>query len=184
MQIRKARRDDFEKIVELQLRNMGNNLSDEEKKDGFLSAYFNAEELAEIERDIGTVVASDNDDVAGFLCVTSADFNRRFSLPGTMLDRLRQSSFDGGPIEEDAICVCGPVCIDSAHRGKGIFESFYDYLPEIVPPEINIAVTLIAQSNGRSLAAHKKVGMSPIDEFVWSERIYIILARPVRKQSG
>ncbi|HEY9786277.1 MAG TPA: hypothetical protein V6D17_12795 [Candidatus Obscuribacterales bacterium] len=89
MIIRRATESDFEKIVTLEIENLSSNLTAEQKQDGFLSAYFNAEQLEEIDKDIGTIVAAGNGSVLGFLCVTSAEFNRRFSLSGTMVEKLK-----------------------------------------------------------------------------------------------
>ena len=156
---------------------MGTALDAEQKKDGFLSAYFNEQELAEINNNIGTIACVDDGRVAGFMCVTDVDFNRRFTLPSSMIARFSQLTFEGRPVNDYVACVCGPVCIDRDFRGQKIFESFYDALPDFVPSKFNLATTLVSTANLRSLAAHRKVGLQDLDEFDWDDKHYVTLAR-------
>jgi hypothetical protein len=176
-EIRRARPEEFDAIVQLELANMGTALDAEQKKDGFLSAYFNEDELAEIDANIGTIVCIDDRRLAGFMCVSDVDFNRRFTLPATMLTRFSQLTFDGRPVNDYVACICGPVCIDRDFRGQKIFESFYAALRDFVPANFNLATTLVSTANPRSLAAHRKVGLQDLDEFDWNDKHYVTLAR-------
>lgn len=179
MELRRATKEDYEQIVDLQLQNLSSNLTPEEQQDGFLSAYFKAEELDELNRDIGVLVGVENGRVLGFLCISSPQFNMKHSLPATMLARFKSIEYRGRKLDQWKSFVCGPVCVDRNQRGKGIFPSIYKHVPDFVTGDYELATTLIALVNGRSMAAHEKVGFEHVDRFKWNDREYAILARPL-----
>ena len=57
IEFRRARPEDYPAILDLQNANFVANLSDAERKEGFLSAQFSAEQTAQIAEDMGTMVA-------------------------------------------------------------------------------------------------------------------------------
>lgn len=184
MELRRATNQDYDQIVQLQLENLSSNLTPDQQQDGFLSAYFKADELEELNRDIGVLVCTDNGQVVGFLCMSSPELNMKHSLPSTMLQRFAKLEYRGRPLDEWKSIVCGPVCVSREQRGKGIFPSIYRFVPQFVPTEYELATTLIALGNGRSLAAHEKVGFERIDAFTWNNRDYAILVSPLPELGG
>ncbi len=72
---RRAKSEDYGAILRLQSANYIANLSAEEQKQGFLSAQFSPEQVAEMAEDLGTTIAIVGNDVAGFLCAFRNEFN-------------------------------------------------------------------------------------------------------------
>ena len=62
-------------IVQLNAANFIANLSEEELRDGFLSALFTMAQTAAMAEDLGTTVAVVDGQVAGFLCAFRNDFD-------------------------------------------------------------------------------------------------------------
>jgi hypothetical protein len=70
---------DYAAILKLQAANFIANLSEEERKTGFLSAEFTPEQTAHIAEDLGTMGAFIDGCVAGFLCAFRRDFENRIA---------------------------------------------------------------------------------------------------------
>jgi hypothetical protein len=68
--VRLAHEDDYPEIAALQMRHLVDNLSESERKDGFLSALMSREQMDAIAKDPGIAVAYRGVEVAG-LCVSS-----------------------------------------------------------------------------------------------------------------
>jgi L-amino acid N-acyltransferase YncA len=67
--------------------------------------------------------------------------------------------------------------VDKANRGSGIFERLYETLWALLPSHYEVAVALVSTSNPRSLAAHKKIGMIEVDQFVYNDKTYNTVAK-------
>ncbi|HZD41876.1 MAG TPA: hypothetical protein VE131_14225, partial [Terriglobales bacterium] len=65
---RRAISRDYPTILRLQSENLITNLSEEERKEGFLSAEFSLEQVASIAEDLGTTIATVDGAVVAFLC--------------------------------------------------------------------------------------------------------------------
>ena len=60
--------------------NLHANLTEEQRRDGFLSAAFTAEQFAQMAREVAVMVADDSGQVCGYLCAGSLEFHRQFPL--------------------------------------------------------------------------------------------------------
>ena len=85
MNYRKAGAADIEGILELQQQNLIRNLSESEKKDGFLSVEFTHEQFVMMNDESGIIVCKDNEIIRGYLCTSTTKFNTAFALPSAML---------------------------------------------------------------------------------------------------
>lgn len=74
VEFRRARQRDFTAIVKIQSANYVGNLSAKELREGFLSAEFTPEQVAEMAGDLGIIVASDSGSILGYLCGLRCDF--------------------------------------------------------------------------------------------------------------
>ena len=157
---RRALNEDLEGVRELLERNLAGNLSESQKKDGFLSVHFTADQLREMADDGVMIVVLCGSRVVGFLSTQSCRYNLSIPIARTMLEALSDS------IEQHQTLVCGPVCIDSAFRGQGILEQIYALLVEEAADTYNTGVTFVSESNPRSIAAHEnKLGMTSVGRF-------------------
>ena len=111
---------DYSAILRLQSANFVANLSEEERKEGFLSAEFSLEQVAEMAEDLGTTIATVDGDVVAFLCAFRNEFNHGSPVIAKMLDTYAVIKFDGKPLSSYNSYIYGPVCIDRDYRRRGL----------------------------------------------------------------
>lgn len=113
MEYRRAQSvEDFQKIIELQNKNLPRVLSDIEKKDGFLSGEFTIEQFQAMNNDLCVMVCFDNEHLCGFLVAASIEFNQQFPLAKAMTDCFSKVSYKDKLLTEYKPFISGPGCID------------------------------------------------------------------------
>jgi predicted GNAT superfamily acetyltransferase len=177
MEIRRARPEDYADILALQSANFIANLSAEERREGFLSAQFTAEQTAQIAEDLGTMVAVTNRQVAGFLCAFRNEYETGSPVIAEMLaayDRLR---FEARSLRSFHSYIYGPVCIAREHRGRGLLRALYEAQKRDLAGRFNIGVAFVARNNPHSLKAHVGgLGMIEAGDFTVAGNSYAALA--------
>ena len=181
MECRRARNEDYPKVVALQNANLGSVLADAAKADGFLSGSFSEADYAKMDRSVCVVVSVSGEDLHGFLAVGSAEFNKPFPLPAAMLAMFPSINYKGKTLDQYTPCIAGPVCVDKNQRGKGIFQAMYAELFKILPAHINLITTLVSTANPRSLKAHENVGLERVSEFEFNGRTFVLLVCSVER---
>ena len=181
MEFRRASQADYAGLYDLQNRNLGSVLTRSEKSDGFLSAGFEPDEFKALNDDLCVVVCAEKEEILGFLVASTTEFNKAFPLPRTMIERYHDSIYEDKTLDSFCSYLSGPVCVEKTQRGKGIFEGMYDKLFDLLPAQYELAVTLVANDNPRSLNAHQKIGFKPISQFMFNGRTFNILAMRTKK---
>ena len=177
MRIRPAVAADTYPILSIQTANLYANLTEEERRGGFLSAAFTAEHFVQMTREVVVMVADDEGEVCGYLCAGSLEFHRQFPLLAAMLDRFERVSFLGRPLTAQRTFIYGPVCVARSHRGRGLLRGLYDALRREVAGGYDAGVAFVAKDNQRSLAAHTDgLGMTLAGDFSFNGKQYWILA--------
>ena len=151
---RRALPGDFAEIVELNSDNFVANLAAEDRRDGFLSAQFTLEQTAAIAADLGTMVAIVDGHVAGFLCAMRNEFDHGSPVVAKMVESYDRMRFEGKPLSEYRSYIYGPVCIDRAHRRKGLLRGLFEAQKQDLTSQFEIGVALIARNNPHSFKAH------------------------------
>uniref|UniRef100_UPI003F537B22 GNAT family N-acetyltransferase n=1 Tax=Escherichia coli TaxID=562 RepID=UPI003F537B22 len=77
MNIRRARPTDYPAILQLQGDNVPEALAERQKRQGFIVSRMNEAQLAAINRGIGILVAEQENQLAGFVCLMPADVQPR-----------------------------------------------------------------------------------------------------------
>jgi len=164
-------------ILALQEANLFDNLSAEARRDGFLSARFSREQLVQIDRDVGVLVARDAERVVGYMCASGVELNRQFPLLLAMIGRYDEVNFQGAALADQKTFVYGPVCVDRAYRGRGVLRGLFQALLRDIAGRFDAGVAFVAEDNRRSLAAHVAgLGMHDVGRFEFNGRLYRILA--------
>ncbi len=177
MEFRRARADDFPAILRLQAANYIRNLRAGERDQGFLSAEFTLEQIAEIANDLGIIVAASGDSVLGFLCASRRNFDHSSPIVARMVQEFDRIEYRGMPLQSYGYFLYGPVCIDGAHRGSGLLRGLYEALKKEVSGRFNAGVAFVAEANPHSLRAHVRgLGMERLGNFELKGSVYIILA--------
>lgn len=181
MECRRARKEDFDKVVELQDANLVSVLTEDAKADGFLSGSFDAQQYSAMNDDVCVVVAREEGKLLGFLAVGSPEFNKSHSLPAAMISMFPKLEYRGKNLDQYQCCIAGPVCVDKDARGKGVFQALYEELHRLLPENIDLITTLVSTSNPRSLRAHEKVGLELLTQFEHQSRQFNLLVCAARK---
>jgi hypothetical protein len=160
------------------------NLSEEERKEGFLSAEFSPTQVAEMARDLGTTIATVDREVAAFLCAFRKEFNHESPVVAKMLDGYDSVKFEGKPLSAYKSYIYGPVCIDRAHRRRGLLRGLYEAQKQDLAGRFDIGVAFVSRSNPHSLHAHVGgLGMTEVGDFELKGNVYVILAFRVSSKS-
>jgi hypothetical protein len=177
VEFRRARPEDYPDILALQTTYFIANLSEEERKQGFLSAQFTAEQTARIAEDLGTMLAVIEQRVAGFVCAFRNDFETGSPVIAAMLRSYDRLSFQGRPLTSFHSYIYGPVCIAREHRRRGLLRGLYEAQKQNLAGQFEIGVAFVARNNPHSLGAHVHgLGMIEAGDFIVNDNRYAVLA--------
>jgi predicted GNAT superfamily acetyltransferase len=174
---RLAKPKDYPAILRLQSENFIGNLSLEERTEGFLSAEFTSQQVAEMAEDLGTTVASVGGDVIAFLCAFRSEFSHGSPVIAKMLDSYDRVEFNGKALSSYNSYVYGPVCIDRAYRRRGLLRGLYEAQKRELAGRFEVGVAFVSRTNPYSLNAHVAgLKMVEVGDFELKGNIYDILA--------
>ncbi|MGE5306067.1 MAG: hypothetical protein ACM3TN_22395 [Alphaproteobacteria bacterium] len=176
-EFRHARPQDYSAILRLQRANYIANLSDEERREGFLSAEFTPQQVAAMAEDLGTMIAVVGGDVAGFVCAFRQEFSTGSPVIARMLETYDFVQFDGKPLSRSNSYIYGPVCIGREYRRRGLLRGLYQSQLTDLAGQFELGVAFVARSNSHSLQAHiGGLDMTEVGEFEVKGNVYSILA--------
>ena len=176
--IRRAQSEDFAGIRDLLALNYVGNLSEDERKEGFLSIDLSEKELLEMASNGITVVAVLGNQVGAFLSTQTCEYNRRLALPAKMLEALDENSQSW--FEPDVTLVCGPVCVSKEFRGQGLLQQLYKEMAREAAGHFTIGISFVSGENPRSLRAHVSgLKMNIVCSFDFRGKSYEILFAPL-----
>lgn len=178
--IRLAVPDDVPAMMALETRYYVGNLAPTARANGFLSVRHSAEWFASTLEAKGIHVAEIAGQVVGFIAVTGPP-QRADTAPCTitraLLDLAEVTAFRGRPIVRQRFAVRGPVLIDEAARGQGIYTGFNAVTREAYRDRFEIGVLFVAADNPRSLhTTTMKLGAESLAVFDVDGRRYHFLA--------
>lgn len=174
---RRARPVDYPSIIRLQRVNYIGNLTEEERKEGFLSAEFSLAQVAAIASDLGIAIVTTGDDVAGCLCALRREFDHGSPVVAKMLESYEQARFEGQPLSAFNSYIYGPVCIAREHRRRGLLRGLYEFQKQDLAGQFEVGVALVSHSNPHSMQAHiGGLGMTKAGQFEINGNIFAILA--------
>lgn len=165
---------DIPQLQALQQKYHVSSIREEDKKNGFVTTLFTAEQFQElIERENGISLACDADQLAGYAMAGSWDFWSKWPLFQQMIADLPNVTYLGRTLNTQNSYQYGPVCIDMAYRGQGVLEELFRYSTSQMSKRYPVLITFINQINERSFAAHtRKVGLEVIKTFSFNGNQY------------
>ena len=176
-QYRRAVAADYQEILQLQSANYIANLTEEERKSGFLSAQFSLEQTAEIAQDLGTMVAVLDQRVAGFLCAFRNEFPSGSPVIAEMLLNYPVFRFEERPLSSFTSYIYGPVCIARDCRGRGLLRGLFEAQRKDLAGRFEIGVAFVSRTNAHSLRAHVNgLAMMEVGDFQLGANRYVALA--------
>lgn len=175
--------EDIESVLALHYRYQIDSIDEEDKKDGFVTTPFTAEQLrALIEQEQGLFIAVDGDEVVAYVMTASWQFWSRWPMFACMIEGLGTLEYLGQKLSVENSYQYGPICIDKRYRGSGVLEGIFEFARSQMSPRFPILVTFINKINPRSYTAHtKKLGLEVITEFSYNNNHYYELVYDTSK---
>lgn len=178
--IRLATRSDIPAIIALESRYYVANLDPNQRAKGFISSLQPPEWFAWAVDSSGIHVAvTDEDIVVGFIAVTDPPARSQVNSPiiGAVLDLAESLEFHGKPITESRFALRGPVCVDEAARGRGVYAAFNAATQAAYRERFDLGVLFVAADNPRSLhTTTTKLGAEDLAVFEVDAKRYHFLA--------
>lgn len=157
---------DLNGILSLQQENLLNNLSQEEKnKQGFVTIQHNLAQLQAMHAIKPHVLAKEKDQVVGYVLAMTLASRDVVPLMIPLFENFDQSKIGGKKVTDYNPMVVGQVCVGKSERGTGLFDKLYTAYREQYASTHDFAITSVALSNHRSLAAHQRVGFKILHTF-------------------
>lgn len=162
----------FSGILSLQKANLVEALKPEQKQSqGFLTVshtYDQLKILNDIERHI---IATENGRVVAYLLAMTAESRTAIPVLIPMFDMFEKIRYGESTISDFRYIVVGQACVDKEYRGQGIFDKCYQAYRDYFRAKYDFAITEIASTNMRSLAAHKRIGFQEIGSYVAPDKV-------------
>lgn len=152
--IRKAQKQDYPAIIQLQNANTPDQLTDKEKEQGFVVSSMTEETLHAINENLGVLVAIENNFLAGFVCLATTNPSPEHPIVKAMFNTFPQQKFNHTPLKDYRVFIYGPVLINAKFRGKGILKSLFNAVVDYTKKDFDIGTAFINDKNTHSLAVH------------------------------
>ncbi|WP_419176176.1 GNAT family acetyltransferase [Desulfosediminicola sp.] len=173
-----AELNDINAVLELQGRYQLDNISEEDKTDGFVTTPFTADQLQRlILQEKGLFVAKDESTVIAYAMSASWHYWSEWPMFQFMINELPQHTFKTETLSVTNSCQYGPICIHKKFRGTGVLEGIFDFARDAMSKRYPIMITFINKENPRSYEAHtRKLHMTTLHEFQFNCNAYYELA--------
>lgn len=181
--IRKAKQNDLTAIRRLQQDNLFSNVSNKEKvKEGFVSLETDIPLLSEINLRIGIILAEYKEKVIGYEFPLPIRLAKEIPLLVPFVKKIMGLKYGGKPISEYKTIIEGQICIDKAHKGKGVAEKIHKAFLVLLKGKYDLLVTEVSDLNPRSLKVHtQKLGFSVLEQYSADGRNWYILIQKIKE---
>jgi hypothetical protein len=157
---------EIDSLLSLQKENLKTNLDTQTiDSQGYVSFVYNPTIINRMRDDEPQIIARADNQIVGYALVATISAMKTIEAAIPMLDMIEQLQFNGKPCKEQAYYIVGQVCVKAGYRGQGVLEAIYEGHKTNFEGKYDFAVTEIALDNGRSLAAHQRIGFKTIHQF-------------------
>jgi hypothetical protein len=171
-----AQLSDIKGILNLQEQYLVSNLSEEEKKSGFVTTPFSVTQLTQIIGQEGLFVAKDNQKIIAYIFAGSWDYFSQWPIFNRMTSLFPKLEFRNFEITTTNSFQYGPICIDKKYRGQGLINRFFEFMRAHIVKKYPLGLTFINKNNIPSQKAHiEKLAWTIIGEFEFNSNSYYIL---------
>ncbi|CAM2934282.1 GNAT family N-acetyltransferase [Flavobacterium frigoris] len=174
---------DIESVLLLQELYLVSNLTEEEKKAGFVTTPFTVAQLTEVMANQGLFIAKDGNKVIAYIFAESWTFFNQWPIFTYMCTLFPTLSFEYFKIITTTNSFqYGPICIHADYRGKGLIRPLFELMRSNMVTKFSLGLTFINKKNIPSLKAHtEKLNWTIIGEFQFNNNEYNILAYDMNK---
>lgn len=186
IEIRQAEMPDLDGVKALLKANHVDNLTEAQRADGFVTTNMTDAQMQELSAmKTGITIASDSGKVVGFAFAAAWDYWKQWPFFVNMIGELPKYHYPGQELSTENSYQYGPVCVDRAYRGQGIFETLFQTSLEGMSDRFPVMVTFVNHKNPRSHAAHtKKAKMDVLGDFDYNGNSYYLLACATKREPG
>lgn len=168
---------DIDGVLALQELYLVSNLTEEDKKGGFVTTPFTIAQLREVIDAQNLFVAKDNGKIIGYIFTGSWKFFAQWPIFEHMIALLPNLSFLDFTFSTANSFQYGPICIHKDYRGKGLIVPFFEFMRVNMVNKYPLSLTFINKTNVPSRKAHiEKLKWSIIADFQFNNNEYYILA--------
>jgi RimJ/RimL family protein N-acetyltransferase len=166
--------EDLQQILDLQAKNLHQNLSQEEaESEGFVTIEHDFDLLKRMNSPHPHIVARDarTNQVIGYVLVMLPAFRTDIPFAGPMMDQIDQVVYQGQRLggtyssNKAMMVLVGQLCVDKTYRGLGISTAMYREYQRLMEPHFHHVVTLVSSRNPGSMRAHEKVGFQAVHRY-------------------
>jgi ribosomal protein S18 acetylase RimI-like enzyme len=152
-------RTELEQILVLQRKNLKDAISAEEmRSQGFVTVEHDLAALERMHALAPSIIAHQGSELVAYALTMPRECRALMPVLVPMFELLDRLDYQGKPLKDSRFYVMGQICIDKAHRGKGLFELLYHKHRELYQQRFDFIITEVSVSNQRSLRAHERVG--------------------------
>lgn len=175
--------DDIPSVLSLQDKYLVTHLSDEEKKEGFVTTPFTVEQLQFVISNKGLFLAKNGTETIAYIFGASWEFFKQWPIFDYMTTLFSQFQFKNFTITTSNSFQYGPICIDKKFRGSGLIFPLFEFMRIHMKGNYPLGVTFINKINIPSFKAHtEKLKWEVIDEFNFNNNSYFVLAYDMRQK--
>ncbi|HEX8699888.1 MAG TPA: GNAT family N-acetyltransferase [Myxococcaceae bacterium] len=159
-------RSELEQILVLQRKNLKQELSPEEMgSQGFVTVEHDLPALEQMHALAPSVIALQGSELVAYALTMPRECRSLMPVLVPMFELFDRLEYRGKPLRDYRFYVMGQICIDKAHRGKGLFDLLYREHRELYQPRFDFIITEVATRNQRSMRAHERVGFQTIHTY-------------------
>ncbi len=185
LELHVAKLNDIQGVLALQELYLVSNLSEEEKKSGFVTTPFTIEQLTYVINNEGLFIAKYDHKIIAYIFAESWQFFSQWPIFEHMISLFPKLSFLDFEITSTSSFQYGPICIDKKYRGKGLINSLFEFMRIHVVKKYPLSLTFINKTNAPSLKAHtEKLKWTIIGDFQFNNNNYFILAYDMNVECG
>ena len=153
--IRLAEVGDAPQILDILKQNLAVNLSSDESKEGFLYYEPTIPELERIINDVGILIATDGDEIKGYLMTMSRELASGIPFMCEMIDESAKMKYQGKDLNEYRYAILAQICISKKYRGGRIFARLHAMKDKLMKQKgYELGIAEIADQNVKSLTVH------------------------------
>ena len=177
IQFEVAKNSDIEGVIALQNIYLVSNMTEEEKTSGFVTTPFSVEQLQEVIRQEGLFIAKDDNKIIAYIFAASWQYFSQWAIFEYMIPLLPELKFKDFNLTDTNTFQYGPICIDKKYRGKGLINTFFEFMRINMMKRFPISITFINKTNMPSQKAHiEKLKWVVVGDFQFNNNNYFILA--------
>jgi RimJ/RimL family protein N-acetyltransferase len=159
-------RTELEQILILQRKNLKDEISAEEmRSQGFVTVEHDLAALEQMHALAPSIIAHQGSELVAYALTMPRECRALMPVLVPMFDLFDRLEYQGKPFNDHRYYVMGQICIDKAHRGKGLFELLYLKHRELYQQRFDFIVTEVSVRNQRSLRAHERVGFQIVHTY-------------------